>query len=124
MASTTTSSSSATTLLDSFEYERILSEGTLRLHLNSDVLLSLIQPPVRLLLADPRSLVVYLLGTAIPASSSERTPAIIKIEKTPYDPQEVVGLTSPTAWEKLETVRRSMKRREGQESRLFPLYRS
>lgn len=66
---------------------------------------SLIQPPVRLFLADPRSLVVYLLGTAIPASSSERTPAIIKIEKTPYDPQEVVGLTSPIAWEKLETVR-------------------
>jgi len=49
--------------------------------------------------------VAYLLGTAIPASSSSRVPAIVKIEKTPYDPEEVVSLTSPAAWEKLEVVR-------------------
>jgi hypothetical protein len=55
--------------------------------------------------ADPRTLVAYLLGTAIPASSSSRVPAIVKIEKTPYDPEEVVSLTSPAAWEKLEVVR-------------------
>ncbi|ORY87410.1 HIT-like domain-containing protein [Leucosporidium creatinivorum] len=78
-ASTAPSFDSASTILDSFEFERTLSE-------------------------DSRTLVVYLLGTAIPASSSSRVPAIVKIEKTPYDPEEVVALTSPAAWEKLEVV--------------------
>lgn len=55
--------------------------------------------------ADSRTLVVYLLGTAIPESSSTHVPAIVKIEKTPYDPEEVVSLASPAAWEKLEVVR-------------------
>lgn len=48
---------------------------------------------------------MYLLGTAVPEGSQERAPAIIKIEKTPYEPGEAVALTSPDAWSRLQMVR-------------------
>ncbi|GAA5832611.1 hypothetical protein JCM3766R1_004264 [Sporobolomyces carnicolor] len=67
----------ASNLLKTFEYERTLNE-------------------------DARALVVYLLGTAVPEGSQERAPAIIKIEKTPYEPGEAVALTSPDAWSRLQ----------------------
>ncbi|GAA5871289.1 hypothetical protein JCM16303_000706 [Sporobolomyces ruberrimus] len=68
---------SAENLLKTFEYERTLSE-------------------------DARALVIFLLGTAVPEGSEERAPAILKIEKTPYEPGEALTLTSPEAWSRLE----------------------
>ncbi|GAA5934726.1 uncharacterized protein JCM15063_003052 [Sporobolomyces koalae] len=68
----------ATNLLASFEYERTLNE-------------------------DPRELVVFLLGSAVPEGGSIRAPAILKIEKTPYLPGEAVSLASTDAWSRLET---------------------
>ncbi|GAA5952853.1 hypothetical protein JCM3765_002986 [Sporobolomyces pararoseus] len=70
--------SSAENLLKTFEYERTLSE-------------------------DPRALVVYLLGSAVPEGSEQRAPAILKVEKTPYEPGEAVSLASAEAWSRLET---------------------
>ncbi|GAA5910478.1 uncharacterized protein JCM6883_003021 [Sporobolomyces salmoneus] len=76
-SNSTASFSNAANLLKTFEYERTLSE-------------------------DARALVVYLLGSAVPEGSQEKSPAIIKIEKTPYEPGEAVALTSPEAWSRLQ----------------------
>ncbi|GAA5833787.1 hypothetical protein JCM5353_003316 [Sporobolomyces roseus] len=67
----------AQNLLKSYQHERTLNE-------------------------DPKELVVYLLGTAVPENSQERAPAILKIEKTPYSPGEAVSLASVEAWSRLE----------------------
>ncbi|BGP25295.1 scavenger mRNA-decapping enzyme DcpS [Rhodotorula toruloides] len=71
--------SSAEALLSSFQFERVLSE-------------------------DPRALLVYLLGSAVPEGQSERSSCILKLEKTPYAPDEAPSLATPGAWSKLETV--------------------
>ncbi|GAA6059489.1 hypothetical protein JCM10212_002232 [Sporobolomyces blumeae] len=73
------SSSTADALLESFTYQRTLSEDT-------------------------RALVVYLLGTATPPGSDQPQPAIVKVEKTPYLPGEAVSLAARQAWSRLETV--------------------
>ncbi|GAA5977140.1 hypothetical protein JCM5350_003232 [Sporobolomyces pararoseus] len=76
-STSTPSFSNAENLLKTFEYERTLSE-------------------------DPRALVVYLLGSAVPEGSEQRAPAILKVEKTPYESGEAVSLASAEAWSRLE----------------------
>ncbi|KAL8292336.1 hypothetical protein RQP46_001802 [Phenoliferia psychrophenolica] len=73
--------SSAKDLLSSFQLERVLSE-------------------------DPRALVLYLLGTAIPPATGERCAAILKFEKTPYgsEPEQIAALSRLSSWSKFETV--------------------
>ncbi|POY75607.1 hypothetical protein BMF94_1229 [Rhodotorula taiwanensis] len=78
-ASSTPTFSSAHALLSTFQFERVLSE-------------------------DPRTLLVYILGTAEPESATVPVPCILKLEKTPYEPAEVQALTSSDAWSKIETV--------------------
>ncbi|KAI5477564.1 scavenger mRNA-decapping enzyme DcpS [Pseudohyphozyma bogoriensis] len=78
-ASTSAASfTSASALLGSWTYSRVLSEDT-------------------------RAGVVYLLGTAIPAGTSEPQTAIIKIEQTPYDLAELPTLKDEKTWDRLET---------------------
>ncbi|BGO92097.1 hypothetical protein NBRC10512_000828 [Rhodotorula toruloides] len=83
MAPTASSSapsfSSADALLSSFHFERVLSE-------------------------DPRALLVYLLGSAVPERRSGRASCILKLEKTPYASDEAPSLATPSAWSKLQTV--------------------
>ncbi|BGP16946.1 hypothetical protein JCM10213_007391 [Rhodosporidiobolus nylandii] len=72
--------STADALLQSFTYERTLSE-------------------------DSRAIVAYLLGTAVPeGSETGRAPCILKVEKTPFAPGEVQQLATREAWSKAETV--------------------
>ncbi|GAA5844423.1 hypothetical protein JCM9279_006296 [Rhodotorula babjevae] len=71
--------SSAEHLLASFEFERVLSE-------------------------DPRAIVAYLLGTAVPESTQERVPCILKVEKTPFAPGEAPSLAARDVWQQLQTV--------------------
>ncbi|SCV69829.1 BQ2448_1223 [Microbotryum intermedium] len=74
-----TSFTSATHLLSSFQFERILSE-------------------------DPKAHVAYLLGTAIPENTHARQPAIVKVEKTAFAPEELQRLATSSAWDKTDTV--------------------
>ncbi|BGP40792.1 hypothetical protein JCM10449v2_004757 [Rhodotorula kratochvilovae] len=67
------------TLLASFEFERVLSE-------------------------DPRAIVAFLLGTAVPEGATERVPCIVKVEKTPFAPGEAPSLAAQEVWSKLQTV--------------------
>jgi len=55
--------------------------------------------------ADSRAIVAYLLGTAVPESSSERVPCILKVEKTPFAPGEASSLAARDVWQQLQTVR-------------------
>ncbi|GAA6003012.1 hypothetical protein JCM10207_001944 [Rhodosporidiobolus poonsookiae] len=71
--------SSADALLSTFQYERTLSE-------------------------DSRAIVAYLLGTAIPETSEERSPCIIKVEKTPFSPNEAPSLATASVWSSVKTV--------------------
>ncbi|GAA5854071.1 hypothetical protein JCM8547_008214 [Rhodosporidiobolus lusitaniae] len=70
--------SSAEPLLQSFQFERVLSE-------------------------DSRAIVAYLFGTAIP-EQGERALCILKIEKTPLAPDEAKSLAVREVWSKLVTV--------------------
>ncbi|SCZ89640.1 BZ3500_MvSof-1268-A1-R1_Chr9g10512 [Microbotryum saponariae] len=74
-----TSFTSATDLLSSFQFERILSE-------------------------DPKAHVAFLLGTAIPENTHARQPAIVKVEKTAFAPDELQRLATSSAWDKTDTV--------------------
>lgn len=65
----------------------------------------------RILNQDGRAAVLYLLGTAIPSKSSnnnsgdvKRCPAILKVERMPYDINEVANIAKDGTWEKLEMV--------------------
>ncbi|GAA6048423.1 hypothetical protein JCM3770_003751 [Rhodotorula araucariae] len=70
---------SAERLLASFEFERVLSE-------------------------DPRAIVAFLLGTAVPEGADKRVPCILKVEKTPFAPGEAPSLAVRDVWSKLQTV--------------------
>ncbi|SGY13777.1 BQ5605_C010g05973 [Microbotryum silenes-dioicae] len=74
-----TSFTSATDLLSSFHFERILSE-------------------------DPKAHVAYLLGTAIPENTDVRQPTIVKVEKTAFAPDELQRLVNSSAWDRTDTV--------------------
>ncbi|GAA5923894.1 hypothetical protein JCM3775_005541 [Rhodotorula graminis] len=71
--------SSAEHLLSSFEFDRVLSE-------------------------DSRAIVAYLLGTAVPDSTQDRVPCILKVEKTPFAPGEASSLAARDVWQQLQTV--------------------
>jgi m7GpppX diphosphatase len=93
--------SSADALLSSFQFERVLSEGApfSPLHQSRE------QADEQRTPADPRALLVYLLGSAVPEGQAERAPCILKLEKTPYAPGEAPSLATPGVWSKLQTVR-------------------
>ena len=78
--------SSATDLLSTFVFERVLSE-------------------------DSRALVLYLLGSAVPPATGERCATILKVEKTPYgsEPGQIAALSLLSSWSKFETVRAQIK---------------
>ena len=101
-STSTPSFSNAENLLKTFEYERTLSEGTF-LSLQFLDLFRRTVPDLSLPI-DPRALVVYLLGSAVPEGSEQRAPAILKVEKTPYESGEAVSLASAEAWSRLELV--------------------
>ncbi|KAK4051330.1 hypothetical protein OIV83_002814 [Microbotryomycetes sp. JL201] len=67
-------------VLETFEFERVLSQ-------------------------DSRTLVAYLLGTACPSKDSQdRAPAIIKVEKRPFEPQELAVIARTDNWKRLQVV--------------------
>jgi m7GpppX diphosphatase len=82
MAPSTSSSTfkSAKDLLSTFKSDRVLSE-------------------------DARTGLLYLLGTAIPSGTSETAPCILKVEKTPYDVNDLPLLTKEDTWDTLKIVR-------------------
>ena len=55
--------------------------------------------------SDPRALVVYLLGTSKTTLVPDRSPAIIKLEKKPFDQDELSSITDPSHWSKIDVVR-------------------
>ncbi|BGP56018.1 hypothetical protein JCM8202_005162 [Rhodotorula sphaerocarpa] len=79
VGSTAPTFTSAQALLETFVFERILSE-------------------------DARAVLAYVLGSAKPAGATAPVPCILKLEKTPYAPGEVEALTSSTAWSRIDTV--------------------
>jgi hypothetical protein len=93
--------STAPALLRSFLFERVLSESAPESSRPATLRSEVFAPPLR---ADPRTLIVYLLGSAVPESTGVRSPAILKVEKTPYDPDGIASLTTLAAWDNLKTV--------------------
>ncbi|KAM0789298.1 hypothetical protein ACM66B_000138 [Microbotryomycetes sp. NB124-2] len=67
-------------VLETFQFERVLSQ-------------------------DSRTLVAYLLGTACPsATSDDRFPAILKVEKRPFEAQELQVVADTGNWKRLQVV--------------------
>ncbi|KAK4057250.1 hypothetical protein OIO90_001747 [Microbotryomycetes sp. JL221] len=70
-------------VLETFEFERLLREGDS---------------------SYSQSLVAYILGTACPSSSQQRAPAILKLEKRPFDARELEQVASLDNWKRLNAV--------------------
>lgn len=96
--------SSPEELLGSFQYERLLNEGE-----SPAVSSQCAVAAPEASHTDSRALVLYILGTAVPSRTGVRCPAILKVEKTAYDPAHLPALATLAAWEKLEMVRCAWK---------------